>query len=196
MKLVRTAWTADGREETRLFVNDAAILTASNDGVRLAEYSDEVEQLEAVAAGLPRLPGRNSRVSRVSAAAPGGENGIPVRNLPAEQTLSQEDEFETRRGRLDDHQARGGGELALTIKVFRIVSPLLTLNFSDSWLGNPLTPGRARAIFLRCKCFHGSCLPFHTERVRVDGVSQVTVYEVARKAGVSIATVSRVLEHP
>ena len=50
VKLVRTARTPDGREETRLLMNDTVILTASNDGVRLAEYADEVEQLEAVAA--------------------------------------------------------------------------------------------------------------------------------------------------
>jgi hypothetical protein len=108
VKLVRTARTADGREETRLFVNDAAILTASNDGVRLAEYADEVEQLEALAARLATSLGVTVEFSRVGARTPGGENGIPVRNLPAEQTLSQDDEFETRRGRLDDHQARGG----------------------------------------------------------------------------------------
>jgi hypothetical protein len=119
VKLVRTARTADGREETRLFVNGAAILTASNDGVGLAEYADEVEQLEAVAARLATSLGVTVEFSRVGVRTPGGENGIPVRNLPVEQTLppetlppqtlpEQDGEFDTRRARLDDHQARGG----------------------------------------------------------------------------------------
>ena len=116
VRLVRTARTSDGREETRLFVNDKPILTASNDGVRLAEYADEVEQLEAVAARLAASLSVTVEFARVSARTPGGENGIPMRNLPAEQTLSAgqspspapEDELETRRARLDDQQSRGG----------------------------------------------------------------------------------------
>jgi hypothetical protein len=108
VKLVRTARTADGREETRLLVNDAAILTASNDGVRLAEYADEVEQLEALAARLAASLGATVEFSRVGGRVPGGENGIPVRTLPAEQAeVGQEDEVSSRRARLDDGQARG-----------------------------------------------------------------------------------------
>ncbi len=101
VRLVRTARTPDGREETRLFVNDAAILTASNDGVRLAEYADEVEQLEAVAARMAAAMGVTVEFTRVGPKTPGGENGIPMRNLPA----AQEDDLEPRRARLDDRQA-------------------------------------------------------------------------------------------
>lgn len=110
VKLVRTARTADGREETRLFVNDAAILSASNDGVRLAEYADEVEQLEAVAARLAGSMGVTVEFTRVAARTPGTDNGIPMRNLPSEQSspAQQGEEIETRRARLDDQQARHG----------------------------------------------------------------------------------------
>jgi hypothetical protein len=109
VKLVRTARTADGREETRLFVNDSAILTASNDGVRLAEYADEVEQLEALAARLASSLGVAVEFSRVGGRAPAAENGIPVRSLPAEQLLpAQEDDIAPRRARLDDSQAHHG----------------------------------------------------------------------------------------
>jgi hypothetical protein len=104
VKLVRTARTADGREETKLFVNDAAILTASNDGVRLAEYADEVEQLEAVAARMAAAMGVTVEFARVAPRAPGGEaGGIPMRNLPK----TEDEDLETRRARLDDGQARG-----------------------------------------------------------------------------------------
>src|SRR5512134_3959945 len=49
VKLVRTPRTADGREETILTVNDRVILTVSNENVRLSEFADRLEQLEAVA---------------------------------------------------------------------------------------------------------------------------------------------------
>ena len=109
VKIVRTARTADGREETRLFVNDAPILTASNDGIRLAQYADEVEQLEAVAARLAQSLGVTVQFARVGARTPGDENGIPVRNLPPEheRPAAQDEELETRRARLDNGQARG-----------------------------------------------------------------------------------------
>jgi hypothetical protein len=108
VRLVRTARTADGREETRLFVNDAPILTATNDGIRSAQYADEVEQLEALAARLAGSLGVTVEFARVGARAPSAENGIPVRNLPPEQAAApQEEDLETRRSRLDDKQARG-----------------------------------------------------------------------------------------
>jgi len=49
VKLVRTPRTADGREETILTVNDRVILTVNNENVRLSEFADRLEQLEAVA---------------------------------------------------------------------------------------------------------------------------------------------------
>lgn len=108
VKLVRTARTADGREETRLFVNDAGILTASNDGVRLAEYADEVEQLEAVAARLAASLGVAVEFARVGARISGEQSGIPMRDLPAEQTLSPEEDIAARRSRLNERQTRDG----------------------------------------------------------------------------------------
>jgi hypothetical protein len=106
VKLVRTARTAEGREETRLIVNDSVILTASNDGVRLAEYADEVEQLEAVAARLARSLGVSVEFTRVGPRLPGDENGVSMRSLPQDETLlADEDqdlaESSVRRSRLD-----------------------------------------------------------------------------------------------
>lgn len=106
VKLVRTARTADGREETRLFVNDAAILTASNDGVRLAEYADEVEQLEAVAARMAAAMGVTVEFTRVGPRTPGGEGGkaggISMRDLPP----ADEEDLDARRNRLDNQRAQ------------------------------------------------------------------------------------------
>ncbi len=101
VKLVRTARTPDGREETRLLVNDTVILTASNDGVRLAEYADEVEQLEAVAARLAASLGVTVEFTRVGPRTPGADSGIPVRDLPP---LQEEEDLAPRRARLDDTQ--------------------------------------------------------------------------------------------
>jgi hypothetical protein len=43
IRLVRATRAADGAEETRLTINDQAILTASSAGLRLADYADEIE---------------------------------------------------------------------------------------------------------------------------------------------------------
>jgi hypothetical protein len=108
VKLVRTARTAEGREETRLVVNDSVILTAANDGVRLSEYADEVEQLEAVAARLARSLGVTVEFARIGPRLPGDENGVTMRALPQDQSALDEieaaapaDETEQRRARLD-----------------------------------------------------------------------------------------------
>ena len=101
VKLVRSARTADGHEETRLLINDTVILTASNDGVRLAEYADEVEQLEAVAARLASSLGVSVEFTRVGPRLPGSDSGIPVRDLPP---LEEEEDLAPRRARLNDTQ--------------------------------------------------------------------------------------------
>jgi len=106
VRLVRTARTADGREETRLLMNDTVILTASNDGVRLAEYADEVEQLEAVAARLASSLGVTVEFTRVGPRVPGADAGIPVRDLPPLEEPDAE-ELAARRARLDDGRAGG-----------------------------------------------------------------------------------------
>ncbi len=104
VKLVRTARTTEGREETRLLMNDTVILTASNDGVRLAEYADEVEQLEAVAARLASSLGVTVEFTRVGPRLPGADAGIPVRDLPPLEDVAAE-ELAARRARLDDSRA-------------------------------------------------------------------------------------------
>lgn len=100
VKLVRTARSADGREETRLLINDTVILTASNDGVRLADYADQVEQLEAVAARLATSLGVTVEFTRIGPRTPGADSGIPVRDLPP----LEEEDLASRRARLNDTQ--------------------------------------------------------------------------------------------
>jgi hypothetical protein len=82
VKIVRTARTPQGHEETWLVVNEQVILAASNDGLRLADYADEVEQLEAVAARLAKAMGVMVEFSRRGAGAPGPGEGLAVRSLP------------------------------------------------------------------------------------------------------------------
>jgi hypothetical protein len=86
VRLERTMSSAGGVEETRLLLNDQPILVASSEGVRLADYADEVEQLEAiathmaaalgVAVELTRLPGKGN---------PSVDAAVPVRRLPRNQ---------------------------------------------------------------------------------------------------------------
>ncbi|MGQ9491583.1 MAG: hypothetical protein ACUVS6_12980 [Anaerolineae bacterium] len=80
--LVRSPRTADGREETRLLINDKLILTAANDGVRLAAYAEEVEQLEALAARIASALGVNVSFTRLPAKGAENAEGIAVRSLP------------------------------------------------------------------------------------------------------------------
>jgi hypothetical protein len=115
VKLVRTARSTEGREETRLVVNESVILSASNDGVRLAEYADEVEQLEAVAARLARSLGVTVEFARIGPRLPGDENGVTMRSLPQDQTAfdqseadALEEDADRRRARLDRGSAASG----------------------------------------------------------------------------------------
>lgn len=82
VKLVRSPRTTDGREETRLLINDKIILAATNDGVRLADYADEVEQLETVAARIAAALGVSVEFARMSSGKPNDERGISTRDLP------------------------------------------------------------------------------------------------------------------
>jgi hypothetical protein len=101
VKIVRTARTPEGHEETWLVVNDQVILAANNDGLRLADYADEVEQLEAVAARLARAMGIAVEFSRRGAGAPGPGEGIPVRSLPATSDEDADARNTTRRAKSD-----------------------------------------------------------------------------------------------
>lgn len=80
--LVRSPRTADGREETRLLINDKLILTATNDGVRLAAYAEEVEQLEALAARIASALGVSVSFTRLPGKGTETAEGISVRSLP------------------------------------------------------------------------------------------------------------------
>jgi hypothetical protein len=97
VKLVRSPRSAEGREETRLLLNGQVILIASNDGVRMADYAEEVEQLEAVAARLAGALGVTVEFERVPSRTFSPEAGLPVRDLPH----IAPDEVEERRRRLD-----------------------------------------------------------------------------------------------
>ncbi len=97
--LVRSPRTADGREETRLLINDKLILTATNDGVRLAAYAEEVEQLEALAARIASALGVSVSFTRLPAKGADTE-AISVRSLPrTEKSEEPEAELPARRKR-------------------------------------------------------------------------------------------------
>lgn len=76
----------EGVEETRLLINDQSILVASGEGLRLADYADEVEQLEMMATKIASALGVSVELARVP--EKGGkpeEDAVPVRRLPRSQ---------------------------------------------------------------------------------------------------------------
>ena len=86
VKLERAMNASDGIEETRLVLNDQPILVASSAGVRLADYADEVEQLEAIATHMASALGVTVELTRLS--GKGGrptEAPVAVRRLPRNQ---------------------------------------------------------------------------------------------------------------
>lgn len=86
IKLERRFRAPNNIEETRLLINDQAILAASSEGVRLADYADEVEQLELVATRIATALGVNVELTRLPGkGAPAEEEALSVRRLPPNQ---------------------------------------------------------------------------------------------------------------
>ncbi|MCX6030719.1 MAG: hypothetical protein NT169_15660 [Chloroflexi bacterium] len=81
VRLVRSTQASDGAEETRLTINDQPILTASSEGLRLADYADEVERLETIATRIASALGGSVELARVGPQKPELEAGVPVRGL-------------------------------------------------------------------------------------------------------------------
>lgn len=71
VRLVRLMQATDGHEETRLTINGQVILTVSGQGLRLADYAEEVARLEALATRIASALGSSVELARV--AAPGAE---------------------------------------------------------------------------------------------------------------------------
>jgi len=107
VKLVRTPRTADGREETILTVNDRVILTVSNENVRLSEFADRLEQLEAVAT---RIAGGLGVAVEFTRTGPQGaqDAGIPMTDLPL-TTDAELEEADARFRRADSDVGKGAG---------------------------------------------------------------------------------------
>ena len=83
VRLERQVKPLDSTEETRLLINDQAILAASSEGVRLADYADEVEQLETVATRIPSALGVSVELARLPGKGrPAEEEAVAVRRLP------------------------------------------------------------------------------------------------------------------
>ena len=84
VKLERQVQPQTGAEETRLLINDQAILAASSEGLRLADYADEVEQLETVATRIASALGVGVELARLSGSSGPAEQeaAVPVRRLP------------------------------------------------------------------------------------------------------------------
>ena len=85
IKLERTLSSASGVEETRLLINDRPILVASSAGVRLADYADEVEQLETIATHMAAALDVTVELTRVPTKSGQPEEAVPVRRLPRNQ---------------------------------------------------------------------------------------------------------------
>jgi hypothetical protein len=83
VKLVRAPRNAQGREELLLTVNDRVILAANNEGMRLSDYAEHVEQLEALATRLAAALGTPVEFARSAARKPGEEPGIPIDDVSA-----------------------------------------------------------------------------------------------------------------
>lgn len=107
VKLIRTVRGADGREETLLAVNERVILAANNDGLRLADYADEVEQLEAVAARIAAALGVTVSFARVGGQKSDAQTGLPIRDMP--RATDQEIEMAEARRRLGNAEQRRNG---------------------------------------------------------------------------------------
>jgi hypothetical protein len=86
VRLERKMKFPEGIDETRLLINDQPILVASGEGLRLADYADEVEQLETMATRIALALGVSVELARVP--EKGGkpqEEAVPVRRLPRSQ---------------------------------------------------------------------------------------------------------------
>jgi hypothetical protein len=107
VKLVRTPRTADGREETILTVNDRVILTVNNENVRLSEFADRLEQLEAVATRIAGGLGVTVEFTRAGPQA-AQDAGIPMTDLPL-TTDAELEEADARLRRADSDVGKGAG---------------------------------------------------------------------------------------
>jgi hypothetical protein len=108
VKLVRTPRTAQGREELLLTMNDRVILAADNEGVRLSDYADRVEQMEAVATRLAAALGTPVEFARTGARKPGDETGIPIDQVPY-ATDEEGEQMEARRRAAGNSAGQGAG---------------------------------------------------------------------------------------
>jgi hypothetical protein len=104
VKLVRAARNTQGREELLLTVNDRVILAASNEGLRLADYAERVEQIEAVATRLAEALGSPVEFARSGARKPGDEAGISIVDVPT-VTDEEVEQVEARRRTAAGHGA-------------------------------------------------------------------------------------------
>jgi hypothetical protein len=105
--LVRTPRTADGREETILTINDRVILTVNNEDMRLSEFADRLEQLEAVATRIAAALNVNVAFTRTAPLTPPAA-GVPMNELPL-VTDADLDELEARLRRTDSSKGQGAG---------------------------------------------------------------------------------------
>jgi hypothetical protein len=86
VRLERMMNAVAGVEETRLLLNDQPILMASSAGVRLADYADEVEQLETIATRIAAALDVNVQLTRLPDRGSGTEEeAVSVRGLPRNQ---------------------------------------------------------------------------------------------------------------
>jgi hypothetical protein len=92
VRLVRWLKPAEAGEETRLLINDLVVLTVSNEGLRLADYADEVERLETIATRIATALGGRVELARLEGKAPAESADAPLYELPRRATVRRADQ--------------------------------------------------------------------------------------------------------
>ena len=91
VRLVRQVKTPGGPEETRLTINDQIILVASGEGLRPAEYAEQVERLETIASRIATSLSASVELARLGPREGPSAAGVPVRGLLDEERGARED---------------------------------------------------------------------------------------------------------
>jgi hypothetical protein len=89
---VRWLKPAEAGEETRLLINDLVVLTVSNEGLRLADYADEVERLETIATRIATALGGRVELARLEGKAPAESADAPLYELPRRAVVRRADQ--------------------------------------------------------------------------------------------------------
>lgn len=82
IRLIRQLQPPAGDEETQLLINGQEILVASSKGLRLADYTAQVERLEALSTRIASALGVSLELARLGLEQGDATRGLPVGQLP------------------------------------------------------------------------------------------------------------------